>query len=203
MSVTAPVKKRKLNRPGYYVDPEKTRSYKNVQWDRSTQQLVYRLRLKGASFAEIELELERRGITVNRTALYNQVRIAKANRAGLCYSCRSILSEDDIELNANRKRRHKMCGVCLNSEKEYKTELRNERLAKGVCVTCGKRKAEKGHTYCSRCMSYTYRHRIRRGLCGLCGKKRDPKSASMCTGCLVKNRRYVSRYRRKQVSSRK
>lgn len=188
-------KKRKLNRPDYYTDPEKTRAYTNIHWDKAHQQMVYMMRLKGKSFAEIQIELEKKGIVASKTVLYNQVRMAKAERAGMCYSCKSALSEEDIEYNIKRKRRHRICRVCAGSEKEYKEGLRNERLARGLCSSCGRRKAEKGHTYCSRCMSYTYRQRIRKGLCGLCGKPRDPRSQSMCTKCLRKNRRYARKHR--------
>ena len=72
--------------------------------------------------------------------------------------------------------------------REYKKRLR----AKGICVTCRKRKAAKGHPTCDMCIDRDRlnarklrRKRVENNLCQRCGKPKDTASFKNCINCTI------------------
>lgn len=183
-------------RPPWYSKPPKKR---NKDWKLEERQLIYDMRHDGKPVAEI---IEALGGEVTPTQVHNQARISKKSFAGKCFCCGEELTDEDIETQKSGRILY-LCKRCQKAATKYKKGLRKKALKLGLCGICGLktgRKALKGHTACSHCISATQRRRNAKGLCGNCGKNPIDKkrSVTLCATCLHKNAVYGVIRRRKR-----
>lgn len=164
-------------RPGWYlrVAPR----IHNV-WDNNKRCAIVVLREEGST-----PDLLARAFGTTKTIIYNQTRLGRCALRKVCYQCRRPLKIK------RRTGKPQLCPTCKRENRNYKKELREKAYTFNLCLACMKNKPMKGHTYCRKCISATYRRRIRKGLCGTCGKKPIEKKRSMsqCKKCLDKNKK--------------
>ena len=167
-------KKTKRIRPGWYtgVGPKRSK-----EWDKRTRMLILKLRDKGVTPKEIAEDLE---TTV--TSVHNQTRVARCSVLGICFQCRRPLPKV-------RPGIPERCDHCKQEHADYKKDLSKDSKKRGICIACRKHPAVPGRSYCTQCLSATYRRRIKEGICGTCGLHPvSKKSESQCTACLKLNR---------------
>lgn len=110
----------------------------------------------------------------------------------LCIECREEHRQRSIQYGATHKAQVKAKGERYVADK----------LSKGLCVRCGKKKAEEGKKRCARCLAkarqYQANKRIKEGIiprsirvslgyCYICGNEID-RNGSLCNKCCAKNK---------------
>lgn len=200
---------RKLNRKPFYLDEIRPYQSTRFKWSDKDKELLLHMRVKqGLTVKEIQSKLKEinnipEGSDVlGITAIHNQIRIGRAQANSLCYHCREPLTRKEKIYNTKHKRSTKICFKCFNGTSDYKRSRRLSNIKKGYCGLCGEKPKLNGYTYCSSCLSYTYRHRISNGICGVCGRApiHKKRSASMCKNCLGVNKERAQYYNERSKS---
>ena len=108
-----------------------------------------------------------------------------------CISCRQKAYDRRKPLTDDQKEKYS------NRFKNQQKSLYRERVEKGICTRCGKRKADTGNKKCRICLDKdaeihrkrTYgkksvrEHRKENHLCYYCGKKIDRNTGQICQSC--------------------
>jgi len=92
----------------------------------------------------------------------------------------------------------KRCAECQEKDRKRKKEMRDKRLADGLCVKCGKPLGDDTHKTCEKCRSrevnyhhndkVTYQRRKSTGMCVDCGKYAAEAGRVLCKKCMNKRK---------------
>lgn len=182
-------------RPVWYVDSKKIKPKEYHSWTKQEISSVYTMRLGGESVDGIIAKLH---LQVNRTRVYNVLRLAKKKLQQRCHQCGHKLKKSEIfeQLNVTYPR----CKTCCEENSQYKQKKWRSNIKKHLCGYCGKNHVIPGHKSCKMCLSATHRRRYVMGLCGKCGKSPISKrSKALCDLCLEGNRVSSAAYRTQQA----
>jgi hypothetical protein len=184
-----------VDRNPWYAKKQFIRKKKNHSWTDQEIKQVYTMRLQKVSIDDI---IEKLNLDVNRTQVYNILRMIKKSRKNKCFQCGHDLTDDD-KIHQKDKI-FKKCTTCRDKNLKYKQTKRQENLKQGKCGCCGRSRHLANKTTCIYCLSYTHRNRIAEGLCGACGQNPiSPKSVALCEVCLEKNRINTNLHRRERL----
>jgi hypothetical protein len=108
----------------------------------------------------------------------------KRKRDGICQVCGGKAVANKV-----------FCEKCLDKNALKRRQWRRNRIKRGVCTMCGKRKPTKSRKACSVCTStLSDSHKSRKtkrkvaGVCIQCGKEKAVKGTQQCGICADKNR---------------
>lgn len=144
-------------------------------------------------------------------AKYKRNLFKERREAGLCYRCGV-----PVEVHG------KLCPACSAKVRADSKRWKDARKAMGICVTCGKNKAAKGHFNCPDCLDrfkiYSaeryqthkeeqkelVRKRKERlqaeGKCYICGGEADRGKGKICSKCLPKTNATIYASKKKNGS---
>ena len=121
--------------------------------------------------------------------------VAKQLAEGMCSSCLKRPPKPGLKtcqrcLDMATRNRIKNLDSVLSRQRRNQKRRSARNKAKGICVTCGKRRAAKGRVHCRPCLDISNgRQRgvakdcIARGICPRCRKRPSAEGIQMCQPC--------------------